>query len=256
MKNLNLTEWALGHKQFIYFFIALFFIAGIFSYKNLGRMEDPDFTIKQMVVSVAWPGATARQMEEQVTDKIEKKLQDLPGLKYLKSYSTPGRTVIYVNLKEAVLQKDVRSRWVEARNMVNDMKGTLPNGVTDPAFNDRFDEVYGVVYALTGDGYTYEEMREKAERIRRILLDVPSIKKVQLLGVQTEKIYIEIENSKLAQLGIDPSLITTTLQAQNAMTASGMLETSSDNVYGSLECLRIWMISAILPFKPMGAPSA
>ena len=216
MKSFNLTEWALNRKQFIYFFIALFFIAGVFSYKHLGRMEDPDFTIKQMVVSVAWPGATARQMEEQVTDKIEKKLQDLPGLDYLKSYSVPGQTVIFVNLKDSVLQKDVRFRWLEARNMVNDMKNTLPAGASDPMFNDRFDEVYGVVYALTGDGYTYEEMREKAEKIRRILLDVPSVKKVQLLGVQTEKIYIEMENSKLAQLGIDPSLITSTLQAQNA----------------------------------------
>lgn len=231
MKNFNLTEWALNHKQFIYFFIALFFIAGVFSYKNLGRMEDPDFTIKQMVVSVAWPGATARQIEEQVTNKVEKKLQDLPGLDYLKSYSTPGQTVIFVNLKETVSPKDVRSRWLEAHNMVNDMAGSLPAGVTTPQFNDRFDEVYGVIYALSGDGYTYEEMREKAEKIRRILLDVPTVKKVQLLGVQTEKIYIEIENNKLAQLGVDPSLITSTLQAQNAMSASGMLETSSDNVY-------------------------
>jgi multidrug efflux pump subunit AcrB len=231
MKNFNLTEWSLKHKHFIYFFIALFFIAGIFSYKNLGRMEDPDFTIKQMVVSIAWPGATARQMEEQVADKIEKKLQDLPGLDYLKSYSVPGRTVIFVNLKDTVLQKDIRSRWVEARNMVNDMKSSLPDGVTDPMFNDRFDEVYGVVYALTSDGYTYEEMREKAEKIRRILLGVPSVKKVQLLGVQTEKIYIEMENNKLAQLGIDPSLITATLQAQNAISAAGMLETASDNMY-------------------------
>jgi len=231
VKSFNLAEWALNHKQFIYFFIGLFFVAGVFSYKNLGRMEDPDFTIKQMVVSAAWPGASARQMEEQVTDKIEKKLQDLPGLKFVKSYSTPGHTVIFVNLNDTVPQKDVRSRWLEARNMVNDMKSTLPSGVTDPTFNDRFDEVYGIVYALTGDGYTYEEMREKAEKIRRHLLDVPSIKKVQLLGVQTEKIYIEVENSKLSQLGIDPSLITSTLQAQNAITAAGMLETSSDNVY-------------------------
>ncbi|WP_371379350.1 efflux RND transporter permease subunit [Sporomusa aerivorans] len=231
MKNFNLTEWTLHHKQLVYFFLVLFFLAGIFSYKNLGRMEDPDFTIKQMVVSVAWPGATARQMEEQVTDKIEKKLQDLPGLRFLKSYSTPGQTVIFVNLKDQVLQKDVRSRWVEVRNTVNDMKGTLPAGVSEPVFNDRFDEVYGVTYTLTGDGYSYEDLREKAEKIRRILLDVPSVKKVQLLGVQTEKIYIEIENTKLAQLGIDPAVITATLQAQNAMTAAGMIETATDNVY-------------------------
>lgn len=231
MKNFNLTEWALNHKQFIYFFIALFFIMGISSYQKLGRMEDPDFTIKQMIVHVTWPGATARQMEEQVTDKIEKKLQDLPGLDYVKSYSTPGQTITYVILKDTVLKKDVRSTWLEARNMINDMKGTLPQGALDPDFNDRFDEVYGVVYTLTGDGYTYEEMREKAEKIRRLLLDIPSVKKVALLGVQTEQIHIEIENNKLSQLGIDPSTITTTLQAQNAMTTSGMIDTASDNVY-------------------------
>ncbi|MDU2064581.1 MAG: efflux RND transporter permease subunit [Sporomusaceae bacterium] len=231
MKNFNLTEWALNHKHFIYFFIALFFIAGFVSYKNLGRMEDPDFTIKQMVVTVAWPGATARQIEDQVTDKVEKKLQDLPGLDYLQSYSAPGYSVIYVNVKDTVPKAEIRGKWLEARNMVNDIVSTLPEGVMAPQFNDRFDEVYGVVYALTGDGYTYEEMREKAEKVRRILMDVPSVKKVNLLGVQTEKIYIEIENDKMAQLGITPSLVTSTLQAQNAMNASGMLETASDNLY-------------------------
>lgn len=231
MSHFNLTAWSLNHKQFIYFFVALFFVAGLFSYKNVGRMEDPDFAIKQMIVSVAWSGATASQMEEQVTDKIEKKLQDLPGLDYLKSYSTPGRTVIYVNLKDQVPAKELRARWVEARNMVNDIKGTLPESVSEPSFNDRFDEVYGVIYTLTGDGFTYEEMREKAEKIRRILLSVPSVSKVQLLGVQTEKIYIEIENSKLARLGLDPSVITAALKEQNAMAAAGMLETASDNVY-------------------------
>ena len=231
MKNFNLTEWSLNHKQFIYFFIVLFFIMGVVSYNQLGRMEDPDFTIKQMIVQVSWPGATARQMEEQVTDKIEKKLQDLPGLDYVKSYSTPGQTITYVILKDTVLKKDVRPTWLEARNMINDMKSTLPEGALAPNFNDRFDEVYGVVYTLTGDGYTYEEMREKAEKIRRLLLDIPSVKKVALLGVQTEKIYIEIENNKLSQLGIDPSTITATLQAQNAMTSSGMIETAADNVY-------------------------
>jgi multidrug efflux pump subunit AcrB len=231
VKNFNLTEWSLNHKHFIYFFILLFFVAGFYSYNNLGRMEDPDFTIKQMIVNVSWPGATAREVEEQVTDKIEKKLQDLPGLDYVKSFSKPGIAVIYVHLKDTVPQKDVRLRWLEAQKMVSDIKNTLPSGASEPAFNDRFDDVYGVMYALTGDGYTYEEMREKAERIRRILLGVPSVNKVQLVGVQTEKIYIEIENSKLAQLGISPELITSTLAAQNAKTAAGMLETASDNIY-------------------------
>lgn len=231
MKQFNLTEWALNHKQFIYFFVILLFVAGVFSYKNMGRAEDPDFVIKQMVIAVPWPGATAKQMEEQVTDKVEKKLQDLPGLDYLKSYSTPGLTVIYVNLKDNVPKKEIRSRWVEARNMVNDIKSTFPNGAQDPVFNDRFDEVYGIVYALTGDGYSYEQMREKAEKIRRVFLGVANVRKVKLLGVQTEKIYVEIENSKLAQLGISPEVILSTLQAQNTMAPSGMLQTSSDNVY-------------------------
>ncbi|SMC32618.1 efflux RND transporter permease subunit [Sporomusa malonica] len=231
MNQFNMTEWALKHKQFVYFFVVLFFIAGIFSYKNMGRAEDPDFVIKQMVIAVPWPGATARQMEEQITDKVEKKLQDLPGLDYLKSYSTPGLTIIYVNLRDNVPKKEIRNRWVEARNMVNDIKGSFPTGTMDPIFNDRFDEVYGIMYALTGDGYSYEQMREKAEKIRRVFLGVPNVRKVRLIGVQTEKIYVEIENSKLAQLGLPPELILATLQAQNAMAPSGMLQTSSDNVY-------------------------
>jgi multidrug efflux pump len=232
MKSFNLTEWALNHKQLIYYFIFIVFIGGIFSYQKLGRMEDPDFTIREMVVSVNWPGASARQVEEQVTDKLEKKLQDTPGLDYLKSYSTPGRSVIHVALKDdAVIESQVRPTWLEVRNMVGDIAPTLPKGVDGPYFNDRFDDVFGCVYALTGDGYTYEDLREQAEKIRRMLLAVPSVKKVDLVGVQAEKIYIEIQTAKLAQLGLSPADITGAVQAQNAMAASGMLETNSDNVY-------------------------
>ena len=232
MKSFNLTEWSLKHKQLIYYFIAITFLGGVFAYQNLGRMEDPDFTIRQMVVSVAWPGATARQVEEQVTDKIEKKLQDTPGLDYLKSYSVPGQSVIYVSLKEDVVTSgEVQPTWLQVRNMVNDIKTTLPQGVDGPYFNDRFDDVFGCIYALTGDGYSYEDLRERAESIRRTLLTVPSVKKVDLLGVQAEKIYIEIPSAKLAELGLTPADITDTVQAQNAMAASGMVETASDNVY-------------------------
>lgn len=231
MKKFNLTECALNHKQLVYFFIIVIFIAGIFSYQQLGRMDFPDFVIRQMVVSVAWPGANARQVEEQVTDKIEKKLQDTPGLDYLKSYSSPGQSIIYVVLKDTIAEKDVRPTWLEVRNMVNDIKDTFPQGVVGPYFNDRFDDVFGFIYALTGDGYTYEEMREKAQLIRQTLLGVPSVKKVELIGLQPEKIYIELESNKLAQLGIDPAYIVATVQQQNAMAPSGMLETSSDNVY-------------------------
>lgn len=231
MKRVNLTEWALNHKQLVYFFVILTFIAGIYSYRQLGRMEDPDFVIRQMIVSVGWPGASARQVEEQVTDKIEKKLQDTPGIDYLKSYSQPGKAVIYVTLKDSVNEKDVRPTWLEVRNMVNDIKSTLPQGVIGPSFNDRFDDVFGCIYALTSDGYSYEEMREKAEQIRRTLLGVKSVKKVDLIGVQPERIYIEMESSKLAQLGIDPNVIISAVKTQNTMNPSGMVETSSDNVY-------------------------
>lgn len=232
MKLFNLTEWALKHKQLIYYFIIVMFLGGIISYPNLGRMEDPDFTLRVMVVSVAWPGATARQVEEQVTDKIEKKLQETPALDYLKSFSTPGQSIIYVQLKDdKVPGHKVRSTWLDVRNMVGDMKGQLPQGVVGPFFNDRFDDVFGNIYALTGDGFTYEELRERAESIRRSLLLVPGIKKVELVGVQSEKIYIEIESSRLARLNIDPATIMRAIQTQNAMSPSGMLTTNSDNVY-------------------------
>jgi multidrug efflux pump len=231
MKNLNLTQWALNHKQLVYFLVVVTFIMGIFSYQQLGRMEDPDFVIRQMIVSVSWPGASALQVEEQVTDKIEKKLQDVPGINYLRSYSQPGKAVIYVTLKDTVNEKDVRPTWLEVRNMVNDMKSTLPQGIVGPSFNDRFDDVFGCIYALTSDGYSYEEMRENAEQVRRTLLGVKSVKKADLIGVQTEKIYIEMENSKLAQLGVDPNLIINAVKTQSPMAASGMVETATDNVY-------------------------
>lgn len=232
MKAFNLTEWALNHKQIVYFIIALLVIGGIFSYQNLGRMEDPDFSIRQMVVTVNWPGATASQVEEQVTDKIEKKLQDTPGLDFLRSYSRPGQAIIYVNLKyDVVTSAQLRPTWLEVRNMVNDIKPTLPAGVQGPYFNDRFDDVFGCIYALTGDGYSYEDLRAKAETSRRIFLGVPNVRKADLIGVQAEKIFIEIENAKLAQLGLAPADITGAVRAQNAMAAAGMVETVADNVY-------------------------
>ncbi len=231
MKGFNLSEWSLNHRGLICFFIVLIALAGVYSYQNLGRMEDPDFVMRQMIVAVGWPGATARQVEEQVTDKIEKRLQDTPGLDYLKSFSRSGQSVIYVYLKDTIRKPDVRPTWLEVRNMVNDIKDTLPEGVRGPYYNDRFDDVFGSICALTSDGFSYEEMRAHAEKIRRILLGVKSVKKVELIGVQPEKIYIEMDSSKLAGYSIDPMLIIATLKAQNTMTPSGMVTTSTDNVY-------------------------
>ncbi len=229
--SFNLTEWSLNHKGLVYFFIILIALAGIYAYQNLGRMEDPDFEMRQMVVSVGWPGATARQIEEQVTDKIEKRLQDTPGLDYVKSCSQPGQSVIFVYLKEDINDADIRPTYLEIRNMVNDIKSTLPEGVVGPFYNDRFDDVFGSIYALISDGFSYEAMRSHAEKIRRMLLGVKNVKKVELTGVQPEKIYIEMDSSKLAGYGIDPLAIVTTLKAQNTMAPSGMVTTKTDNVY-------------------------
>jgi len=228
---INITEWALKHKSLIYFFIILVFLMGVYSYQNLGRMEDPEFIVRKMVITVAWPGASAQQVEEQVTDKIEKKLLDIPGLDYINSYSVPGKSYIFVNLDFSVEHDKIQPTWLDVRNTVNDIKDTLPDGVLGPYFNDKFSDVFCSIYAITGDGYSYEEMRAEAEKTRRLLLDVDNVKKVQLIGVQPEKIYIEMESSKLAKLGISPNTIIATLQSQNAMTPAGMFETSSDNVY-------------------------
>ena len=210
----NLTELSLKNKDLVWYFIIVIFIAGIFSYIKLGRMEDPAFTIREMVVTVSWPGATAKQMEDQVTDKLEKKLQDTPGLDYLKSSSRPGTSIIYVSLRQDIDRSKIRDTWKEVRNLCEDEKINLPDGVYGPYYNDRFDDVFGSVYAISGDGYSYEELRQHAEKIRRMLLNVPSVQKVELLGVQTEKVYVEITNVKLAQLGINPQTIANAIKNQ------------------------------------------
>ncbi len=227
----NLSELALKNKVLVWYFIVIVAIAGVFSYMKLGRMEDPAYTVRQMVVTVAWPGATAQQMQDQVTDKIEKKLQDTPNLDYIKSYSSPGQAVIYVNLTDQAPADSIRSTWHEVRNLTEDMKKDLPEGVYGPYYNDRFDDVYGSVYAITGDGYSYEELRQKAEKIRRIMLGIQDVSKVEIIGEQSEKVYIEVANAKLAELGIAPTAIANAVKGQNAMTPAGMIDTKSDNVY-------------------------
>ncbi len=226
----NLTEVSLKNKDLVWYFIIVFFIAGIFSYNQLGRMEDPQFTVRTMVVSAAWPGATAEQMQEQVTDKLERKIQDIPNLKNLRSTTYAGKTAIYVDLNDDISKYEIQDYWKDVRNYCEDLKRELPDGVYGPYYNDRFDDVYGSIYAVTGDGYSYEEMRARAEKIRRMILEIKSVQKVELLGVQDEKVYVEIENQKLSALGISPTVISSALSAQNQMTPSGTIETESDNV--------------------------
>lgn len=227
----NLTELALRNKVLVWYFIVMVAIAGVFSYVKLGRMEDPTYNVRTMVVTVAWPGASAQQMQEQVVDKIEKKLQDTPDLDYLKSFSRPGEAAIYVNLNDQMPASELQNRWNEVRNLTEDMKKDLPEGVYGPYYNDHFDDVYGSIYALTGDGYSYEDLRQKAEKLRRMMLSIPDVSKVELVGEQSEKIYIEVANAKLAELGISPTAVATAVKGQNQMTPSGMIDTESDNVY-------------------------
>ena len=225
----NLTEVSLNHKSIVWYFIVAAFVGGIFSYFRLGRMEDPQFVIREMIVAAYWPGATAYEMQEQVTDKIEKKLQDIPGLDHLRSKTRAGQVVIYVALDDTLATEKIRPTWRDVRNYCSDIND-LPEGVRI-FFNDTYDDVYGSVYALTGDGFSYEELRRHAEDIRRLLLSVDDVKKVNLLGVQSEIVYVEIDRMKLAELGISPQIISNTLAAQNAMTPAGMIDTASDNVY-------------------------
>ena len=227
----NLTEVSLKNRSLVWYFIVMSVLGGIFAYINLGRMENPTFTIKDMVVSAAWPGATAEQMTLQVTDKLEKKLQDIQGLDFLESETQPGQTVIYVELREDFPVEKVQQAWKDVRNFCEDIKDDLPEGVYGPYYDDKFDDVFGSIYALTGDGFNYEELRQQAENIRQMLLDVPSVQKVELIGVQTEKIYVEIDQAKLAELGINPQLIMATLQQQDTVTAAGKITTATDNVY-------------------------
>ena len=237
MKGLNLAEWAIRHKQIVYFFIIAIITGGLWSYFHLGRSEDPDFTIRQAVVTAAWPGASAQQITQQVTDPLEKKLQDTKGLDYIKSFTHDGKTVIYVNLKDSVPKEEMQTRWHEIRNLVNDEWGSLPSGVMGPYINDRFDDVYGSIYAVTGDGFSYEEKRKYAENIRRRLTGVEDVQKVELLGVQKQEIYVEMDQNKLASFGMRPSDVFAMLQQQGTMMPAGMIHTDSRNVAVRVEGL-------------------
>ena len=226
----NLTELSLRHRALVWYFIIVFAVGGIFAYNALGRMEDPAFTIRQMVISAAWPGASAEEMQEQVTDKLERRFQDTPGLKQIHSETRAGQTTIYVQLRDDVDASEIRPTWRDVRNFGEDVKRDLPAGVYGPFYNDRFDDVYGSVYAITGADYSDEELRSMAEDARRRILAVPSVQKVELIGVQSERVYVEIALERLAQLGIPPTAITDALAAQDAMATSGSIETTSDTV--------------------------
>ena len=231
MKKFNLADWALRHKSIIYYFIAVLLTFGIFSFTHMGRMEDPDFTMRTMVVGVSWPGASPQQMSDQVTDKLEEKLRDLLGVDYTKSFTDGSKSVIYINLKEDLPSNKIRPAWEEARNMINDEWKSLPSGVQGPSINDRFDDVYGTIYALSGDEFSYEEKRQQAEDLKRQLLSVPNVKKITLIGVQEKSLDVTINKDKLASYQVSTQQLLTALKQQSAMVPAGMVNTDTNNVY-------------------------
>jgi len=226
----NLSAWALEHQPLLRYLMAVLLIGGAFAFAALGQDEDPPFTFRAMVVRAYWPGATAQQMAEQVTDKIEKKLQETPYLDKVRSYSKPGETLVFVLLKDSSPPREISNVWYQVRKKVGDIRGQLPAGVQGPFFNDEFGDVYGVMFAFSTDGFSYRELKDYVERVRQDLLRVPNVAKVDLFGVQDEKVFIEISHKRLAQLGLDINQLAQQLNAQNAVEGAGVVVLPTDNV--------------------------
>src|SRR5256885_3155359 len=230
MSRFNLSQWAITHRALMLFMILVLGAAGAYSYLNLGRGEDPSFTIKNMIVNVSWPGATATEMQTQVADKIEKKLQELPYLDRVESYSQPGVSFIQVYLIDRTPPAKVKDLWYQVRKKVGDIRSELPPGITGPDFNDEYGDVYSALYMLTADGMSLADLKTRAEDIRQRLLRVPDVNKVDIVGERPQKIFIELSHTKLATLGLTPQQIFDSVTRQNSVVAGGSVDTSSDRI--------------------------
>ncbi|MDV4160174.1 efflux RND transporter permease subunit [Rhizobium leguminosarum] len=230
MNKFNLSDWALEHRSLVWYFMIMFAVAGAFAYLGLGREEDPSFTIKTMVIQAQWPGASAQEVTQQVTDRIEKKLQELDKLEHTRTITTAGQTIVFVDLLPDTNARDVKPTWSRVRNLIDDIKHEFPQGVVGPFFDDQFGDVYGNIFAFTADGLSQRELRDFAEDARTQILNIPDVGKVDIVGAQDEVIYLEFSTRKIAALGIDRSAIIATLQAQNAVTQSGFVETGPERV--------------------------
>lgn len=230
MRHFNLSRWVLENIPLTRYLIAALLIGGILSYQQLGQDEDPPFTFRIMVVTAYWPGATGVQMAQQVTDKLERKLQETPHVDKIRSFSKPGETTILIELRESTPPQDVPSTWYQVRKKVGDIANTLPQGVVGPFFNDEFGDTYGSIFALSGDGFTYAEMRDYADFVRQQLLAVPLVAKVEQFGVQEEKINILFSQQKFAQLGVPFEQIVNQIATQNGIESAGMLVTPLENL--------------------------
>ncbi len=225
-QRFNLSRWALEHPALTRYLMVVLMLLGVFAYFQLGQDEDPPFTFRAMVMRVFWPGATAQQMAEQVTDKIERTLQEVPYADIIRSYSKPGETLIVLQIKDSSRAAEVPAVWYAVRKKVGDMRGTLPPGVVGPFFNDEYGDVYGVIYALEADGgYSYAEVKTFADDVRQQLLRVPDVAKVELFGVQDEKLYVEISQKRLSQLGLDLNQVLQQMGQQNAVESAGLIQT-------------------------------
>ena len=230
MSALNLSEWALKHRSFVIFMMIAVTVGGLASYFRLGRSEDPAFTFRTMIVQASWPGATLDDTLQQITERIERKLQETKGLDYLRSYTRPGLTTIFVNLKGSTTAAEVPVIWDQVRKNVGDIRHTLPAGVVGPAFNDDFGDTFGLIYGFTADGFNHRELRDYVEDVRSRLLRVPDVSKIEIIGAQDEQIFVEFSTQQLAGLGIDRAAMIAALQAQNAVSPAGSLQTGDEKL--------------------------
>ncbi|MHC6223378.1 efflux RND transporter permease subunit [Pseudomonas sp. X10] len=228
--SFNLSEWALKHQSFVWYLMFVGLLMGVFSYMNLGREEDPSFTIKTMVIQTRWPGATQDETLYQVTDRIEKKLEELDSLDYVKSYTRPGESTVYVYLRDTTKAADIPDIWYQVRKKIQDIRGQFPQGIQGPGFNDEFGDVFGSIYAFTADGLTLRQLRDYVEQVRAEVRDVPNLGKVELVGVQDEVLYLKFSTRKLAALGIDQRQVLQALQSQNAVTPAGVIEAGPERI--------------------------
>ena len=250
----NISRWALEHAPLTRYLMVVLMVLGLVAYFQLGQDEDPPFTFRAMVVQAFWPGATAQQMADQVTDKIERTLQEVPHSDVIRSYTKPGESLTILQLKDSAPPKEVSDSWYQVRKRVGDLRSSLPAGVIGPVFNDEFGDVYGSIYALSADGFSPEELRAHAETVRSQMLRVPNVAKVELFGVQAEKLFVEISQRRLAQLGLDMNQVIAQLGAQNAVESAGQLNAESQNLqvrvagqFQSVEALRALPIRAVNP---------
>jgi multidrug efflux pump len=231
MSGFNLSEWALRHRNFVLYLMILTLGLGIFGYNNLGQSEDPPFTFKVMLVQAYWPGATAQEMESQVTERIEKAIIETNYVDVVRSFSRPGESNIFVIAKDNAPSSAMQDMFYDIRKRTENMERTLPQGVQGPFYNDEFGETYGNIFALTGDGFNFAQLRDAADNIRKELLLVKDVAKVLSIGEQDERVIITLSNSKLATLGFSVQQLVDVLQAQNGIAAVGAYNTATDRIY-------------------------